>query len=349
MKTYSDLTQDKTHVIGKLVDLIHQALPNATLLDRTSELVAVHDNYDALGYAKDAVCRLPQYAHYVDATTMYRTQMTSQVPGLLRNLSANSPTDVSWLIPGIVYRRDVTDRYHVPAPHQMDVWMVSNTRTYTVEDLHTLIKTVLYSVLPNVKYRVNPTSHTYTDNGLEVEVYYNDRWVELLECGLAGRTLLDNHGLTSYTGLALGIGLDRLAMLLKQLPDIRLLRDSSVQEQMSTLLPYVAESIYPTITRDISVAMPNNTNLEDICETLGTVDTNNWVADVEILSITPYSTLHPKAIVKLGMSIDHSNYLIRVTLQSLNKTLSMEETNHWYSAAYKALHKGSNWTYLLQT
>jgi len=63
-------------------------------------------------------------------------------------------------------------------------------------------------------------------NGLEVEVRIGERWVEVLECGEIHPWLLNESNLPSqkWSGLARGIGLDRLVMLIKQIDDIRLLR-----------------------------------------------------------------------------------------------------------------------------
>ena len=65
-------------------------------------------------------------------------------------------------------------------------------------------------------------------NGLEVEVQVGERWVEVLECGEIHPWLLNESNLPSqqWSGLAMGIGLDRLVMLIKQIDDIRLLRSS---------------------------------------------------------------------------------------------------------------------------
>src|SRR5215469_2499230 len=87
---------------------------------------------------------------------------------------------------------------------------------------------VVEAVLPGKAYRCNETIHPYTMNGLEVEVLIGKRWVEVLECGEIHPCLLNESNLPSQTwsGLAIGVGLDRLIMLIKQIDDIHLLRST---------------------------------------------------------------------------------------------------------------------------
>jgi len=343
MKLYPDLTLNPKHAISLVVEQIRKALSPCTVLSNTPIIVPITDNYDNLGYGLEDVCRSPRYAHYVPETTnMYRTQMTSQIPSLLR---PGLKEDI-YLIPGIVYRRDVTDRYHVPAPHQMDIWALSKSYTYTELDLRELIAKVLTSILPGCDYRVTPTNHPYTDHGLEVEVKYDGRYVEVLECGMAGSAILKQHGKEDYTGLAMGMGLDRIVMLLKGLPDIRLLRAESAAEQMENLDQYIPQSKEPVIRRDMSIAMTKGTEIEDICSLLEEVDQEALIQDVSLLSKTSYEEIHPNALARLGMLKGQENYLLRITLQSLDRTLRSSEAHALYQAAYKKLHQGTNWVYM---
>ncbi|MCP6759680.1 MAG: hypothetical protein NHB32_13130 [Fischerella sp. CENA71] len=109
----------------------------------------------------------------------------------------------------------------------------------------------------------NETSHPYTHNGLEIEVSLNDKWIEVGECGEVHPNLLRSHS----SGLASGWGLDRLAMLVKGIDDIRLLRSTHprIATQMANLEPYYQISHQPSINRHISIVTDIDTELEDIC------------------------------------------------------------------------------------
>ena len=97
------------------------------------------------------------------------------------------------------------------------------------------------------------------DDGVEVEVLHQGRWLEILEAGLAHPNVLENAGLdpSEYSGLASGLGLDRLAMLVKGINDIRILRskDPRIVQQMRTTDLYKEVSRMPSMRRDISVVV----------------------------------------------------------------------------------------------
>jgi phenylalanyl-tRNA synthetase alpha chain len=78
-------------------------------------------------------------------------------------------------------------------------------------------------------------------------VLSHGHWVEVWECGLADPGVLAAAGLAGHSGLALGMGLDRMLMLIKGIPDIRLLRsaDPRIAHQMRDLARYQPVSSMP--------------------------------------------------------------------------------------------------------
>jgi phenylalanyl-tRNA synthetase alpha chain len=183
-------------------------------------------------------------------------------------------------------------------------------------------------------------------NGLEVEVRICERWVEVLECGEIHPWLLNENDLPSqkWSGLAMGIGLDRLAMLIKRIDDIRLLRstDPRIAGQMLTLDRYEPVSNQPTTHRDLSICVgdPNMELLGDrIRNVLG--ERSGWVENVELIQASDYTAVPEKARERLGMSPGHHNLLIRVTLRSLEGSISNEEANRVYDLLYSELHEGT--------
>ena len=154
------------------------------LVHRAERVVAVADNYDALGYPPDGPARESRYTRYVDAGRLLRSQTSAAIPSALRALAPAAPDDVLVCAPGLVYRRDAIDRLHVGEPHQLDLWRVTQ-RPMTRNDLEAMIAAVVEALLPGSRWRALPASHPYTEGGLEVEVLAGGEWVELLECGLA--------------------------------------------------------------------------------------------------------------------------------------------------------------------
>jgi phenylalanyl-tRNA synthetase alpha chain len=308
---------------------------------RKPPVVPIADNYDRLFYEPDAIARSARYSHYIDDTHMLRTHTTAAIPAEL----AATGKDRLIVCPGLVYRRDVVDRLHVGEPHQVDIWIARQARLRRA-DLLQMIAVVVETMLPGRAYRCNETFHPYTVNGLEVEVRVGERWVEVLECGEIHPWLLNESNLPSqqWSGLAMGIGLDRLVMLIKVIDDIRLLRgsDPRVARQMLTLDPYEPVSNQPAIHRDMSicVADPDMELLGDrIRDALGA--RGGWVENVELIQAAGYASVPEPARQRLGMSPGQQNLLIRVTLCSPDGSISKEEANRVYDVVYSKLHEGT--------
>ncbi len=342
-----DLTDDRSgrHAVNIVLERLVAALERWTGLRadivRRSPIVSVVENYDRLFYEPDAVARSSRYTHYLDDGRILRTHTTSAIPDLL----AETKSDRLLVCPGLVYRRDVVDRMHVGEPHQVDLWIVRRARLRRA-DLLAMIDIVVEAVLPGCARRCNETFHPYTINGLEVEVRHGERWVETFECGEIHPWLLNDSNLPSqqWSGLAMGIGLDRLVMLLKGIDDIRLLRgaDRRIARQMLDLEAYRPISNQPPARRDLSVCV-GDPDMEVIGDRIRDVlgDRSEWVEDIELLQASDYQGTPEPARERLGMAPGQKNLLIRITLRSLDGSISKDEANDVYDLVYAELHEGS--------
>ena len=336
------------HALQLLVAEATRALTSAwrcpLVVRRGSPLVSVADNYENLLYEPDAAARDERYTRYVSPGRVLRTHTTAMIPGLLRTLAHAPYDDVLLACPGLVYRRDAIDRQHVGEPHQLDLWRIA-TRPLAEHDLQEMIGLVVEALVPGAGRRATPAVHPYTEAGREIEVRSGDRWVELGECGLASLRVLARCGLTSHTGLAMGIGLDRALMLRKGIDDIRLLRasDPRVSCQLLDLEPYRRVSAQPPVYRDLSIAVAETRDAEELGDRvradLG--DEAESVEAVEIVDETAYAVLPAQAIARLGIAAGQKNMLVRVTLRHPTRTLTDAEANDLRNAIYAALHEGS--------
>ncbi|WP_083459839.1 hypothetical protein [Jiangella muralis] len=303
---------------------------------RSRPVVAVEDNYDRLGYQRDAVSRDARYTRYVSDTTMLRSHTSAGVPPALRALAAGGAPerDVLLVLPGICHRRDSIDRLHTGTPHQLDLWLLRRGgRRLDHDDLQALVTTLVDALLPGTHWRWTATSHPYTSGGREVEAIHDGHPVEIAECGLAAPEVLTAAGLSpsSWSGLALGMGLDRALMLRKGIPDIRLLRsaDPRVAGQLLDLTPYQPVSGLPPARRDLSVAVAAGSDAEllgdRVREALG--PDADLVEEVAVLSTTPYADLPAAARERLAMRPGQENVLLRLVLRPVDRTLTSEEVN----------------------
>jgi phenylalanyl-tRNA synthetase alpha chain len=336
------------HAIQILIDRAVAALRRAWGTQvrwcRGPRVVPVADNYDRLGYPGEAVAREARYTRYVDATSMLRSHSTAMIPPALRRLAREPGDDMLLVCPGIVYRRDAIDWQHTGTPHQLDLWRITR-RPVSGSDLDQMIAVLLGALVPGLRHRELRRSHPYTLLGRQVDVCQDGRWVEVWECGLAHPNALAVAGLPGRGGLALGMGLDRLLMLAKGIPDIRLLRsaDPRVACQMLDLASYQPVSPMPAITRDLSVAV----SADDDEETLGDRLRDALGADatcveeVRVLSATHCWQLPAAAVERLGAGPGQMNLLVRVVLRDLDKTLTNHAANALRDRIYRALHQGT--------
>ncbi|HVO19553.1 MAG TPA: hypothetical protein VMU15_09875 [Anaeromyxobacter sp.] len=315
------------------------------VVERRSPVVSVADNYDRLHYPARGAARDARHSRYVSEGTLLRTQTSAVVPPLLRRLAAAPPADVLLVCPGLVYRRDVIDRLHTGEPHQVDLWRIRLGPPLGEEDLSRMIAAVAQAGAPGRGVRTTPAAHPYTLAGRQIDVAEGGGWVEIGECGLALPALLSEAGLPEgASGLAMGLGLDRLVMLRKGLGDIRLLRsgDPRIAGQMLDLRPYRPVSRQPPVRRDLSVAVPAEATPEElgdrVREALGARAGD--VEAVEILCQTPGEALPAAAVARLGLRPGQKNVLLRVVLRSPERTLTDAEANVLRDAVYAALHQG---------
>jgi phenylalanyl-tRNA synthetase alpha chain len=352
-----DLTLDPDHAVRRMVDAITSALAARwgceLRIVRSHPIVSTDDNYDRLGFPPDAVTREARYSRYVSETCLLRTHTSAMIPAALRGLSQSLPVgDVLLACPGVVYRRDAIDRLHTGTPHQLDLWRVTDARPtgkpLAVDDLDEMIATVVAAALPGgTAYRVEPRSHPYTEQGLQIDAHVGGEWVEIGECGLASPRVLRGAGLPfSVSGLAMGLGLDRLVMLRKGIPDIRLLRspDQRVRDQLRDLdTPYRVVSTHPPIRRDVSVAVGSDVDEEAlgdrVRDALG-VDADA-VESVEVVGSTPGDALPAIAIDRLGLQPGQRNLLVRIVLRHVDRTLTDAEANGLRDRIHAAIHEGT--------
>ena len=130
--------------------------------------------------------------------------------------------------PGRVYRRDTTDATHSANFHQLECLYVD--KNVTVRDLKALLDYIFASLLgKDTKTRFRPHYFGYTEPSFEVDLTAHHlpkvkkEWIEIGGCGMVDPTVFAGVGYDPevWSGYAFGMGLERLAMLLYGIDDIR--------------------------------------------------------------------------------------------------------------------------------
>lgn len=141
-------------------------------------------------------------------------------------LKGNPPIRI--VSPGRVYRRDTSDATHSANFHQIECLYVD--RNVTVRDLKALLDYIFASLLgPDTKTRFRPHYFGYTEPSFEVDLSaqhlpkVNKEWIEIGGCGMVDPAVFEGVGYDPevWSGYAFGMGLERLAMLMYGIDDIR--------------------------------------------------------------------------------------------------------------------------------
>lgn len=338
------------HAVQALLDAVVIALRsewgNTVRYVRDSPIVSVRDNYDRLGFRPDDVTRVRRYTRYISRTVMLRSHTSAVLPAALEDYAGRSNVDELIVAPGLVYRRDVVDRSHVGEPHQVDLWRIRSAPDTDDSDMLTMIGRLVDVVLPGAEWTVTDVTHPYTVGGRQIDVLHNGEWLELAECGRIHPDVLRGSGLDpeQWSGLALGMGLERALMLRKGIPDIRYVRadDPRISSQMLTLEPWQHVSPLPASRRDISVVLAAEEDEETLGDRIRTAlgDDADVVESVEVLSRTAHEDLPETARSRLGTRVGHVNLLLRIVIRPIDRTLTSDQANAIRNTIYRAVHEG---------
>ncbi|MBP6912389.1 MAG: hypothetical protein KBB86_00465 [Candidatus Pacebacteria bacterium] len=292
------------------------------------EVVSTEIGFDLFDFPADHPARSKSDTYYINETHILRTQMTVMWYYYLnneniKNKMANNEA-VGCFAHGKVYRKDEIDRRHMNIFHQLDGWYLipKEKGTITRTDLERVLTETVLAVFGNdTKYRFNPDTFPYTDPSLEMEIEVDGKWVEVNGAGVVRASVLEKLGIdsTKWTGWAFGLGLERLAIISTQLPDIRLLwsSDERVKKQLVLGNIYKEVSRYPAVIRDISFVVSKTFSPNDYFDLVR--DVLGDMAE-EVALMDEYEN-----DAKFGA--DKKSYAYRITYRSLDRTLTDDEVN----------------------
>lgn len=362
----TDLTEptpdgSERNIVGKVFDGLMKGLADAKFPNiqvvRGNPIVSVEDNFNSLLFTPGNPGRSSTYTRYPDSDHVLRTHTSALIPSTFRELAKHPIDTVSLVLPGLAYRRDVIDPRHLDVFHQIDVWTLQKNETHgkvTRKELLALGKVVFDAACPGAEMIVYEAKHPYTVDGIEVYAKVDGKEIEVFEAGLINPIVMSDSGIDPdvYSGLALGMGVERLIMARKNLPDIRLIRsaDPRIVSQMTNLEKFKQVSNQPAMNRDMSYCVDKDDTEEDICENIKKAFGENadLLEEVKILSRTSYDNLEPIAKQRLGANQNQDNVLVRITLRHPDKTLTKQESAKLYDEAYPKLHQGNTSGYIVK-
>lgn len=190
------------------------------------EMETDYYNFEALNTPADHPARDMQDTFYLPDGNLLRTH-TSSVQ--IRYMEENEPP-IRIIAPGRCYRRDTVDATHSAVFHQIEILAIDRELTFT--DLKGTIKEFLTQAFGmELPIRFRASYFPFTEPSAEVDVQWQGRWLEIMGCGMVDPNVLTKVGYDPevYTGFAAGFGVERLAMVLHQIDDIRRLYASDLR------------------------------------------------------------------------------------------------------------------------
>ena len=196
-------------------------------------------NFTALNLPEYHPARDMQDTFFIqtDPDILLRTH-TSSVQ--VRYMEENKPP-IRTISPGRVFRNEaISTRSHCFF-HQVEGLYIDKNVSFA--DLKQTLQYFTTEMFGKSKIRLRPSYFPFTEPSAEVDVYWGlnneidyritkgTGWLEIMGCGMVDPNVLENCGIDSkeYSGFAFGMGIDRIALLLYQIPDIRMLSENDIR------------------------------------------------------------------------------------------------------------------------
>ena len=225
-------------------------------------------------------------------------------------------------------RRDEIDSSHYPIFHQMEgvkIFTEDELKRATneeerlalvVTDLKQGLEGMVRAMFGNVEVRWQDTYFPFTLPSFELEIFFNGEWLEVLGCGVVHKDILASVGRADQLGWAFGLGLERLAMVLFSIPDIRLFwsTDDRFKSQFKDgkIVRFQSFSKYPPCLKDLSFWITDSFHPNDLNEITRSV-AGDLVEKVELIDVFT----HPKT--------NRTSNCFRIYYRSMERSLTNDE------------------------
>ncbi|XP_042897285.1 probable phenylalanine--tRNA ligase, mitochondrial [Parasteatoda tepidariorum] len=323
--------------------------PLFSVYDRLLPVVTIEQNFDSLLVPPGHPSRSKSDSYYLNSNFLLRPHTSAHQHELIK-----SGLD-HFLVIGDVYRRDEIDSKHYPVFHQCEgVRLLSShevfnkvpggeqlkifenvSRDSIKQGCHTLeavkvmekdLKDCLSGLVKkffgkDIEYKWTESYFPFTHPSWELEILHDGEWLEILGCGIMEQEILNKAGATEKIGWAFGIGLERLAMRLYDIPDVRLFwsQDSGFLSQfdvkeIDTPIQYKEVSKYPQCTNDISFWVPKDYHPNDFYDIARSV--GGEIIE-QVYKVDEF--FHPKH--------KRQSFCYRIVYRHMERTLTQKEVN----------------------
>ncbi len=227
------------HPLTKTMDEINSIFMRMGFsIEEGPDIEEAYLNFTALNFPEEHPAMDMHDTFHIDDKNLLRTHTS---PIQIRAMRKYKPP-FKIIAPGRVYRRDAVDASHSPVFHQVEAFMVDENVRFS--DLKGVIDLFTKEILgKDLKTRFRPSFFPFTEPSAEVDVQCvncrgkgcqtckNTGWLEIMGCGMIHVNVFKNvnYDFEKYTGFALGMGVERVAMLKYGINDMRLFFENDIR------------------------------------------------------------------------------------------------------------------------
>ena len=209
---YHPINHMKDSIMNLLIDLGFE-------IAEGPEIETEEFNFDMLNIKKSHPARQMHDTFYLNNQSNVLRTHTSPVQ--IRGMLERKPP-LAFISGGKVYRKD-DDATHLPMFHQVEgIYVDTNVNFAQLKDL--IFKIIHNLFGKDIELRFRPSYFPFTEPSAEVDILSKEgKWLEILGCGIVNPIVLQNCNIDpkKYSGLAFGLGVERIAMLKYEVNDIR--------------------------------------------------------------------------------------------------------------------------------
>ncbi len=225
------------HPVMQTMDRIVEYFASMNFAVKTGNMVEDDfHNFEALNLPKYHPARDMQDTFYFKDEMLLRTHTS---PVQIRTMMAAKPP-IRMIAPGAVFRRDY-DLTHTPMFHQIEGLLVDDAGKVSFANLKYILEDFLKYMFGDVDVRFRPSFFPFTEPSAEVDiscvfckgdgcrVCSHTGWLEVLGCGIVDPNVFEAVNYKDVSGYAFGLGVERFAMLIHQIGDLRSLFEGDIK------------------------------------------------------------------------------------------------------------------------
>ena len=291
------LYNEINHPICIIKEKVFDYFADLARIEIASPYVPVEYNFDRLRVPANHPSRNPSDTYYKNEETVLRTHMTCYLYPLGSSSNSNR-SQLKYITCGDVYRKDAIDATHYPIFHQIDAFCIVPNEVDVKKDLRNRLSGLIKSLFgENCIYRfledceVEGIHFPFTVDSLEIEVELQTetglKYLEVLGAGTVHPDIMVDLGLADHQAWAFGMGIERLAMIMFDIPDIRLFWSNDhrflSQFKKGQYNKFKSFSKYEMCYKDVSFFMGSDFTYNDMCSIARDEDKNNLIESITLI------------------------------------------------------------------